>query len=723
MLKLLKITKVYPEKPPVTALEDVNLEFPSAGFVSVLGPSGCGKTTLLNIIGGLDTYDGGDLVINDVHTAAYTAKDWDAYRNNYIGFVFQGGNLIEHLSIWENIALPLRLSGAYNAEKVKAVIKETGLEEHLNKPVSHLSGGEKQRVDIARALINDPHIILADEPVASLDETAKHEIMQILQNISKTRLVILVTHNKAIAKEYSERIITLDKGKVVKDEKTGKNVSGSRAADTKQARKGAMGFGTTSLMAFKNLLAKRFRTIVSTFAMTLGILSLSLVLALTNGFGQYISQAREDQYGAPIVVTANDDKSVISHLFTNYIENPATKLSPETYNGIRFDRAMELNLFAENKKMTEAGSTSINGISVNSGKALNFQEINNNAIFENFYETIAGRVPSNKNEIVLILDEYNKIDKGVMRIFGWDAETEYSDIIGSKFLWIPNNTFYTKVENEFKSLIRDYGLLAKQYCDAPQTYGLEDLTIVGVFKSQDVNNSVITAGFGYTFDFTNYVINSSKNSLVVASRASQAFTDASEKSFALSTLGADDGCTSISIFARDLDAAATIKEYIDNFNSKFQSERVSYIDNIAGISRLVGGISRVLISVAVISLIIAGLLLAIITYITVQERTGEIAVMRAVGARKLNIALMIILETAFIGLLSGIVGSLFGFAFAPILNATIGNAIGITNVVKFTAWQPIVLIITAMAVTILSGLIPAIRATRKDPAKILRSDV
>ena len=221
MLEIKKIHKVYTtDNFKQTALDNVSLNFRESEFVSILGPSGSGKTTLLNIIGGLDKYTSGDLIINGVSTKKYNDRDWDTYRNHKIGFVFQSYNLISHQSVLSNVELALTLSGVSSSERkerAKEALKQVGLEKHINKRPNQLSGGQMQRVAIARALINDPDIILADEPTGALDSETSKQIMDILKKISKDKLVIMVTHNPELAKEYSSRIIKLKDGKVIDD--------------------------------------------------------------------------------------------------------------------------------------------------------------------------------------------------------------------------------------------------------------------------------------------------------------------------------------------------------------------------------------------------------------------------------------------------------------------------------------------------------------------------
>ena len=297
MLEIKKIHKVYTtDNFKQTALDNVSLNFRESEFVSILGPSGSGKTTLLNIIGGLDKYTSGDLIINGVSTKKYNDRDWDTYRNHKIGFVFQSYNLISHQSVLSNVELALTLSGVSSSERkerAKEALKQVGLEKHINKRPNQLSGGQMQRVAIARALINDPDIILADEPTGALDSETSKQIMDILKKISKDKLVIMVTHNPELAKEYSSRIIKLKDGKVIDDSNPYKEAKKEEKENVK-VNKTSMSFWTALSLSFNNLMIKKKRTILVAFAGSIGIIGIALILSLSNGFQKYIDKLQED---------------------------------------------------------------------------------------------------------------------------------------------------------------------------------------------------------------------------------------------------------------------------------------------------------------------------------------------------------------------------------------------------------------------------------------------
>ena len=308
MLEIKRITKIYKtEDFTQKALDDVSINFRKNEFVSILGPSGSGKTTLLNIIGGLDHYNSGDLIINGISTKKYKDRDWDSYRNHKIGFVFQNYNLISHQSVLSNVELALTLSGVSKSERRKRAtkaLKDVGLTNHIHKRPAQLSGGQMQRVAIARALVNDPEILLADEPTGALDSVTSTQVMDILKEIAKDRLVIMVTHNPDIAKDYSSRIIKLKDGKVV-DDSNPFDITKEKEKESEKDSKTSMSFITALSLSLNNLLTKKGRTILTAFAGSIGIIGIALILSLSSGVKTYIDNIqKETMLSYPIQIEA-----------------------------------------------------------------------------------------------------------------------------------------------------------------------------------------------------------------------------------------------------------------------------------------------------------------------------------------------------------------------------------------------------------------------------------
>ena len=296
MLEIKKITKVYKTEGFVQkALDSVSVSFRECEFASILGPSGSGKITFLNIIGGLDHYDSGDLIINGTSTKKYKDADWDSYRNHRIGFVFQSYNLISHQTVLSNVRLALTLSGISKKdaiEKAKKALKDVGLEHHMYKRPNQLSGGQMQRVAIARALVNNPDILLADEPTGALDSETSIQIMELLKKISKEKLVIMVTHNPELAEKYSNRIINLKDGKITSDSNPYKEKKEKENGN--KTKKTSMSFLTALSLSFNNLMTKKARTILVALAGSIGIIGIALILAVSTGFQNYVDSIQED---------------------------------------------------------------------------------------------------------------------------------------------------------------------------------------------------------------------------------------------------------------------------------------------------------------------------------------------------------------------------------------------------------------------------------------------
>ena len=804
MLEIKNLTKMYDEKPPVIGLADINLKFGNTGLISVMGATGSGKTTLLNVIGGMDSYEEGDLIVNEISTKSYREKDWDAYRNNYIGFVFQNRNLLSHLNVLENVELPLKLNGVskkVTRQKAIEAIQQVGLTEKIHVGVTHLSGGETQLVGIARALVNDPQIILADEITSALDEISANKVMQIMQEIAKTRLVLMVTHNGILAKQYSERIVTIDKGQIISDKsKSETDVKASYDANViKQPNKKTMNLAQTTKLAILNLLSKKFRTIVETIAMAFGIFSLSLVLALTTGFGAYIEEAQKAQLGVPFIVTPTETKigfgtnvndsargsddtqfknrdtlmgydgnqnttkytSVISNDFVKHMNTQ--EMNPDWYIAMNFGRAMELNLLAKDEARVYNPLYDSN-IGRYKGSALNFQEVSDFASVKDYYEPIAGRFPAqgNKNEIALVVNEYNRINSTAIEPFGFRSgeEIELGDVVGKTFKWVPNDLYYESyTAGDDKQYYREflkqnYTLTANWFYE---TFDLEELVIVGVIRAiEGASISMFTPGYVYNQSLSDFITQDSKNyqtdqglfiedtlrpngqqqSWVVKAQDHAYANEEKRSIISLGTqlddnsyqalkaaLGGTTGSAHINIFAKDMAGLQNIKDYITKFNKMKGVRKVFYTDLLDETISVVNGISLVLLIVALVTMLTSALFLGIITYINVNERNKEFAIMRSIGAKRSNIATMINMETGFVGLFAGIVGAVLGAILLVPFNALLSNMLGIAGVAALAWWHPFVLIAAATAVTVFTGLIPAIRAIKKDMAKVLRSDM
>ena len=493
MLEIKKITKVYKTEEFVQkALDNVSISFRKNEFVSILGPSGSGKTTLLNIIGGLDHYDSGDLIINGVSTKKYKDRDWDSYRNHRIGFVFQSYNLISHQSVLSNVELALTLSGVSKSERkerAKKALKDVGLLDHINKKPSQLSGGQMQRVAIARALVNDPEILLADEPTGALDSNTSKTIMDILKDVAKDRLVIMVTHNPELADNYSSRIIELKDGKITGD--SNPYSEEKEAFDNKKTSKTSMSFFTALSLSLNNLLTKKGRTILTALAGSIGIIGIALILSLSNGVNTYINDIqKETMLSYPIQieaesvdlssifdtgrntydtrnvkhnndaiysndntltmansVTTNVSKNNLSE-FKKYLDNEKSEINKYIKtNGIIYSYDTKFSVFNYDKDgvLVNSDGSTFNDKSISSfdNMSMGFDMDSNNIFSELMtnndgslsdavigeYEVLKGTWPKKYNEIVLVLDKNNEIPTSTLYNLGLLPSKEYKKIL------------------------------------------------------------------------------------------------------------------------------------------------------------------------------------------------------------------------------------------------------------------------------------------------------
>jgi len=791
-LSKLKLEQVYKTYVAGTiraqALRGVSLEFRESEFVSILGPSGCGKTTMLNIVGGLDQYDSGDLVIGGLSTKQFKKADWDAYRNRSIGFVFQNYNLISHQSVLQNVEISMTLSGVSVSERrkrAKEALESVGLGDQLRKKPNQLSGGQMQRVAIARALVNNPDIVLADEPTGALDSTTSVQVMDILREVAKTRLVIMVTHNSELAEQYSSRIIRLLDGQIVSDSNP---ITEAETASTKKAepvnkktlKKTSMSLLTAASLSFRNLLTKKGRTIITAFAGSIGIIGVALVLALSNGMNTYISSMQTEALsGFPITISGSEDdvdfsdmgmmtgetkyeqypdepvihrfdrnanrkvhKNILDSTYITYLEDLKVN-HPETVNAISYSYGTAFNVLAKGANTVTQLYTpteTMMGMSMSAFGATYWQEMpNSDSFILSMYDLLGdgSRLPSEKNEVALVIDKHNRLDESFFETIGIPADsTEYNfnDFVGKTILKvIPNNTFYTETEDgKFRaSTEADYSAL----WDSNEAISI---TITGVLRLKEgVDTGYLSDGFVYTEKLTKHMVDDAKLSdIAIAQSASdenvldgRAFTNVEkERARALLTLGADTTPTGIMIYPTDFDSKAVIKDYLDEYNDGFsnQDDKVIYNDLAEMITNmtsvLINAISAALVAFAAISLVVSSIMIGIITYVSVIERTKEIGILRSVGARKKDIAWVFNAETMIIGLTAGAMGVLISFLLTFPINMIINHLVGLNTIATLSPFHALFLILGSMTLTFIGGLFPALVAANKDPVVALRTE-
>lgn len=994
MLQLKDVVKDYPTATTtVHALRKVSLNFRESEFVAILGPSGCGKTTMLNIIGGLDRYTSGDLVIGGVSTAEFDDEHWDAYRNATIGFVFQSYNLIPHLTVLENVELALSLVGEKKkARRAKAVaaLHKVDMHEQIDKRPNQLSGGQMQRVAIARAIVNDPKIILADEPTGALDSELSVQVMDILQEISKNRLVIMVTHNAELAYQYATRICRFKDGQLIEDtnpyfpeneEKPlskEQTVSESREENTlveidenealksatteivesdesdekqdlivqndtikpqneqpegeggkqkktsnhkrkramknvgdetkalfdklglnslsKKKKKKDKAFKPTSMsagMAFglslRNLISKKRRTFLTSFAGAIGIIGLALVLSIYNGFNLYLARMENEMLaGVPLgVYQYNVSSNAMMELMTSMMDfqpsNSSTSYPDsdeiKVSSGSAYDGAMakmmlsivksfmdgvqknELTVeFAEymkampkdyytamnisyglrynlvRKTVDENGNVAYKDISQqprpltttaiattvlgeNGLQAKYWQELSaDEEVTMSSYDFIGdgSRFPKNKNEVLLCVNSDNSINADLLSAFGIETyekdkngnivigkdgkavkmdtdKIPYEYFIGQTFKLIDNDSYYVydeesgKYENNvgigkaksddsedssgFNPLSdKESKKLIWSYDDSEESQGLlknmydqsnDEIKIVGVIRAKKgAEHSYVTSSICYTTALAESALESAQNSELVkrqlaltessknknatvfdgvrlndavdfaesgvgSSVAAMTGVPALQYTYYMRAIGADRSPYYITVYPNDSEQKTNSGNYISAWQ-KSNKGNIGYFDmsemllvNMRGILDLV---SAMLIAVAAISLVVSTVMIGVITSNSVVERTREIGILRAIGARKRDIRNVFIAETSLIGLASGLFGILVTYVLCPLISLVIKAVTGIGSLLHFHPLHALILVCLSLLLTVISGIIPAIMASRKNVVDALRVD-
>jgi putative ABC transport system permease protein len=772
MLQLKNIKKdYYLAGEPVPALNGISLNFKKNEFVAILGASGSGKTTLLNIIGGLDRYTSGDLLVDGKSTNDFLDDDWDAYRNATIGFVFQTYNLISHLSVLDNVEMALRLSGVGAVErKARAtkVLVEVGLADHLRKRPNQLSGGQMQRVAIARALVNNPKVLLADEPTGALDSHTSQQIMELIQEISKDRLVIMVTHNSEIANTYSDRIVRLVDGLVVEDTKPTTLTETKTNRDKMINKKTKMSYLTAIKTSFKNLLTKKGRTIITAIAGSIGIIGIALVLSISTGMTTYVDTMQSDTLaGFPLTINSSvrtsilnrpqeemqnlsedemnfpdesiiysDDSAANTITHTNIIDDAfldyLNAMDLSLYNSISYTKAITMNVIAETNAggyIRVSSGTSDFGFMISSGT---MSEIPNSPEFiQSQYDTLIGTYPNAYDELALIIDGQNKIDISILEALGIDVAESYdfNDFIGMTFKMIPNDLFYQQVGSVF--------IPGNDYETMYQSSESITIEIVGILRiDEEASSEILSTGIGYTTMLTDYMLELAETSdIVIAQLQSPSINVLTGSPFnsqvtydaIMRSIGGDSSPTGVQIYPVTFDAKDEIKVYLDAYNVGLEDEyKIVYTDLAdtisSTISELIDTITIILAAFAGISLVVSSIMIGIITYVSVVERTKEIGIMRSLGARKKDISRIFNAETILIGLSSGILGVTLAFLLNIPVNIIVEKFVDVPNLAVLTASNALLLVVLSTILTLIAGLIPSGIAARKDPVIALRTE-
>ncbi len=869
MLKLQNIKKDYiVGDTAVHALKGVSIEFRSCEFVSILGQSGCGKTTLLNIIGGLDRYTDGDLFINGKSTKTYKDKDWDNYRNHSVGFIFQSYNLIPHQTVLSNVELALTLSGVPAAERRKRAedaLKKVGLGDQLNKKPNQMSGGQMQRVAIARALVNDPEILLADEPTGALDSDTSVQIMELLNEISKDRLVIMVTHNPELAKRYSTRIVRLLDGNITDD--TDPYDGNEEALKEKDGgKRPSMSFLTALSLSLNNLMTKKARTFLTAFAGSIGIIGIALILSLSSGVNAYIQKVEEDtlssypisieQAGMDISQLAGDlmgrnevpegrdpDKIYSNNIMTEMMSTMVNGISannlellkkhiektPEfkaNSSEIEYKYSTVMNIYDEKGNRVNPNTVFSTVFGENSAQANGYSQMSSfsntevwTRLFDNKeflnkqYDVVAGRMPEKYNEIVLAVDKNNQISDYTLYSLGLKdtkeleemmkkaqagekieptAEVSYSydDILGLKFRLLCNTDYFSKNSDGTWTDKTDDAIFVQSALEK----NVENITVVGIIKPAENSVTSETSGFvGYKSELMDHLIKKVNDSEIVKAQknnpetnvftgkpfdsavsdmnyeqliayistlpeneqaeyqayiaqmqssgmdneqiaerfksAMESKSDADTYDGNLTKMGVSDlnKPSGINIYPKDFEAKETISELISDYNSSAaDNEKITYTDYIglmlSSVTTIINAISYILIAFVSISLIVSSIMIGIITYISVLERTKEIGILRAMGASKRDVSRVFNAETLIVGFTAGAIGIIVTLILLIPINAIIGAITDISGLAVLPVGGAVLLIAISMLLTLVAGLFPSKVAAKKDPVTALRSE-
>ena len=809
MIIVKNLTKKYNSKykdEEVIALNKVNLVLPDKGFIAIYGASGCGKSTLLNVLGGLDQADFGEMIVNGRSTKGFTAHDWNSYRNQEVGFVFQNYFLLPHLNVFDNIAVTLQMSKQTEnlKEKIHNALSEVDLAKFAKRYPRQLSGGQQQRVAIARALIANPSIILADEPTGALDEKSSKMVMKTLKEVSKEHLVVMVTHNERMAHEYADRLIEISYGNIICDSNP---IDLDKIEKTNKQPLAPVHLPLTTSIKWsaRNVVKKKGRSIPIAIASGIGLAAAGVVISMTQGVNDYVkkaqraaikdypvyvscyaknsSQANEtnleefpkDETGRPIsdIIIEKSDYQAQEHYITmqddfiNYMD----ELRPGVdYAGVSTNSTIAFNLFTKATPDSNAQKISTGSYTT----CISPTEETYKFLLDDQYDFIAGdHLPTDKTELTLVVDSFNRIDLNALKNMGFDTSGDRikaSDILnGAKVYRVASNDKYyykktTNIGTEEQPVYREtYATRAdSHYNSIYDDYALE-LKIVSIIRPKETTtNQIYSNILLYHPDLSTYLVNPDdglntvsevvkfqqehpdydcRTGLDFVSNYSSGYelTPTYQYESRIINLGGKERTTSYFYYTTDFDQRTTIIEHAEEYAQKLKKDPDAsltirtrdYLENVtSNFSSLVKTFSTILLAFSFVSVLVAAILTAILTYISVVERKREIGLLRSLGARQRDISYMFIAESILIGIVAGVLGVGLCYAFAPISAKIVVNLIGAYNSKLLTPtagqlsrvqpWLIPVLFAGAILIGIFSSLVPAIIAGHKKPADALK---
>ncbi len=780
MLELKHITKIYNSgEEENRVLNDVSIRFGEHEFVSILGASGSGKTTLLNIIGGLDSYDEGDMIVDGTSTKSFKDKDWDSYRNGTIGFIFQNYQLISHLSVLENVKIALSISGLSNKEsqeRAVVALKDVGLEQHIHKKPNQLSGGQMQRVAIARALVTNPKIILADEPTGALDGSTSIQIMELIKKISQGKLVIMVTHNPELAEKCSSRIVRLSDGKIIEDTAPNPQIDSNKGY---KLGKTSMSFARAISSSFKNLLTKKVRSILTIFAASIGIIGIASVLAISSGMNGYIKSMQEDTLSTmPITISAADSGGIrtLSDRLAEKTENPIKEIKVAEQGKTHQNRYTEDALGGKDgdfiSYMKKHAKSYYKSLNFNTGYTLKafvkdtdgqIHQIQDNVVrtlmttTTNFavlptdettitdkYRLVASedkifKYPTG-NQAILFLDSDGSLSEQQLAMLGYKGKNKVKveELLGKEIHVLTNDQYFRQIGERF---------IPNEVTDSLYQEG-QTLRITEIMQLKDATTTPFNGTIGYSQTFLNQLLEVEKSSAIVQAQEKSQTRSVldisgevlSEESYQtmMQQLGGDNTPTSLSFYAKSFEDRKKILQTIHTFNedvakkygknsNDYERYSVSYTDMAKTVSEaftdIIGSVTFILTAFSGISLLVSSIMIGILIYVSVVERTKEIGILRALGSRKKDISRIFNAEAGLLGLSSGVLGIGIATLLTIPINQLVADSL---NIKGFTAnlspENAAVLVALSIILTFFAGYIPSKIAARKNPVEALRTE-